>query len=331
MKRTRNTATILMTLLTVLAWAASGFGVEIATSSASMTSSVPDSTLVRNLSADRVAPDRMALDRTAEGGVLRSLTIEGDDQVRIRFDRPDITLDLQPRSAPGLGWENAWDKLDLFPVVKSFSALESSPFLGRPWLNSFATDDVVVFRPQTEQADNWRLTVVDSRGRTAVTYEGKGQPPATLSWNGQRDDGSPAWPGLVYTHVLETTDKAGNRRTYTGEGFELPPYRLMKKDGIRLVLAGEHFTRPGERRRTSDAPVSDLVRETASWLNQIEGIEREIEIQVTARTNGQARRLAQTVTRALEGRVIGHPERIVSTVTIVADAPDHGMIIIATK
>ncbi|MBU8870570.1 MAG: hypothetical protein KOO60_06890 [Gemmatimonadales bacterium] len=293
---------------------------------ASMAITSQDSNRVRDIS-----PKRMALDRNTDGCVLRSLTIEGDDKVSISFERPGIVLDLQPRNAPGLGWKNTWEKVDLFPVVTSFSALEQSPYLGCPWMDGFAAGDVVVFRPMIEQAHHWQLTVVDSRGRPAISYEGKGQPPETIAWDGRRSNGSPAWPGLIYTHVLETRDKAGNLRTYTGEGFELPPYRLMREDGIQLVMAGELFTESANDRGSDGSPTADLIREAASWLNQIEGIEGEIEINVTARTKGQARRLADTVARSLDGKVIGRPYRIGTTADVVADAPDNGMVIIATK
>jgi hypothetical protein len=301
-----------------------GFATEVAANSASTTSA--DSILVRNL-----APDRMAFDGGSDGGVLPSLTIEGEDQISIRFERPSLGLDLQPRTAPGLGWKNTWDKVDLFPVVTLFSALERSPYLGRPWLGTFTAENVVVFRPEADRVRSWRLDVVDSRGRLAKTYEGKGQPPKTIAWDGRRQDGTPAWPGLIYTHALETTDKAGNTRTYTGEGFALPPYRLQDENSVQLVLAGEYFPQNRRARGQKSTPNQDLILEAASWLNQIEGIDGKIEIQVTARSNGQARRLADTVANSMARHVVGPSRRIVTTIHAVPDAPDHGMVVIATR
>ena len=315
----------LLTPALLLVGIGTGFATEVAANSANRTTT-PESSLEKNL-----APDRMAFDRNSDGGILPSLTIEGEDQVSIRFERPSLTLDLKPRTAPGLGWKNTWDKVDLFPVVTGFSALERSPYLGRPWLDSFTAEHVVVFRPMAENVDHWRLEVVDSRGRLAVTYQGKGELPETISWDGRRQDGTPAWPGLIYTHVLETMDRAGNTRTYTGEGFELPPYRLTEENGVQLVLAGEHFPQTRRALEPQTAPARDLILEAASWLNQIEGIEREIEIQVTARSSGQARRLAETVARSLAGHVIGPGNRIVTVARVVPDAPDHGMVVIATR
>ena len=327
MNRTRKTTLICVLILaTALVGPRSGFSVESAAASASISTTRPDSSLTRDLS-----PGRMAFDRNADGANLPSLTIEGEDQVSVHFERPGITLDLQPRTAPGLDWENTWDKVDLFPVVTAFSAFESSAYLGRPWMNSFIADDVVVFRPMVEGVDSWRLSVIDSRGRHAVSFEGKGEPPQAIAWDGRRQDGTPAWPGLIYTHILETRDPAGNLRTYTGEGFELPPYRLMDRDGIQLVLAGEIFPSRGMARRPGAEDPQALIEEAASWLNQIEGIEREIEIRVTARSNRQARRLAEAVARSLEGKVVGDPGRITTSASLVPDAPDHGMIVIATK
>lgn len=260
----------------------------------------------------------MAFEPGAEGGVLPSMTIEAEDRIEVEFERPGIALDLRPRTAPGLDWQDSWQRIDLFPAALAHSSLRRPDTLGRPWLGAFITGEVVVFRPVAEEADRWSLSVVDSRGRTVRVFRGEGQPPERIVWDGRCTDGRPAWPGLVYTHVMETTDRAGNVRTYNGEGFELPPYRLMGQDELQLVMDGAV---------TPNA--AGLMSEAASWLNQIPDPERGIEIRATARTARQARRLAEQVAAQLAGRVLGPKARITTRIATVVDAPDDGWVVIA--
>ncbi len=112
------------------------------------------------------APDRerMALSAGTDGGVLPSLLIEAEDRIAIRFDRPQIALDLVPRSAPGLDWQESWDQVDLFPAAVTHSAFERPHTLGRPWLDRFAHGEVVVgFRP---------AELVESRSQVLGRLEG---------------------------------------------------------------------------------------------------------------------------------------------------------------
>lgn len=273
----------------------------------------------------------LSLSRDGEGAVLRTFTIEGEDRVSIRFDRPAIALDLDPRQAPGLDWQNSWDKVDVLPAVTGRTAQVAARFVGQPWLDHFAQDEVVVFTPQSPEMASWQLTIVDSRGVAAAVRSGQGTPPARLTWNGRRDDGQPAWPGLIYSFVLETEDPAGNRRTTSGRGFGLPAYRLTGEQQDVLVLSGGELMDPMTGAVTPDLPAAPLTAATASWLNQAPGLDSPIEIRATARSRVQAEQLAELMRRALAGRVCGAPDRLVTVVNIVADAPDQGVLEIASR
>lgn len=277
------------------------------------------------------AGETVSLSRDGEDGVLHSFTIEGEDRVSISFARPDISLDLDPRSAPGLGWRNAWDRLDIFPAVIARSSLTESPFTGQPWLQVFAQDDVVVFHPQAPDMATWQLTIVDSRGKAVATRRGEGAPPSTLAWDGRCDDGTAAWPGLVYSYVMETVDPAGNLRTFSGRGFQLPAYRLPGVDEDLLVFCGTGITGDTPWNDLADPSASPLIEETASWLNQAPGLTAPIEIRATARNTAQARHLADLVADALSGRVCGAPGRITTVVKVVPDAPDQGIVEVASR
>jgi hypothetical protein len=294
-------------------------GVDLAAVSRTQPSALPEA-----------GNEPMSLSRDEQEPVVRTFTIEGEDRVSISFDRPGIALDLDPRGAPGLGWDNSWDKVDVLPAVTARTAMDPASFTGRPWLREYAQDNVVTFSPQAPEMASWKLTVVDSRGKPAVVRQGEGAPPASLAWDGRRDDGQAAWPGLIYSFVMETVDPAGNPRTFSGRGFGLPAYRLRGQTEDLLVFSGSEVTGPDLVTAAGDLPSKPLIIETASWLNQAPGGTAPIEIRATARNHGQAQNLARLVTQALQGQVCGAPDRIATVIQVVEDAPDQGVIEIAS-
>ena len=112
----------------------------------------------------KTGQDPVSLSRDPNASPLRTLTIEGEDKISIEFGRPEIGMDLDPRSAPGLGWIETWDQIAFFPALTSRTALDSAVHLGTPWIQSLAQDDVVVFRPEAPEMNSWRLTIVDVEG-----------------------------------------------------------------------------------------------------------------------------------------------------------------------
>ena len=135
---------------------------------------------------------------------LRSLTIEAENRMQIRFERPSLTIDIDPASAPGLDWGDPLQVLDRTvpdleaPLLASTKGL-SSPYTGRPWLREFRNGTVATFHPQMENVERWRLVVADARGREVKAFEGKGEPPESIEWDGRTTDGELAQPGLVHS------------------------------------------------------------------------------------------------------------------------------------
>ena len=322
---------ILFVTVTSAAWPLAAAVVPDETSSMTEKVALATSRNADSAPLKETGDEPISLSRDSEGTVLRSFTIEGEDRISIRFDRPGISLDLDPRTAPGLGWENAWDKVDVFPAMTAQSALTPGTFTGRPWLQEYAQDNVVVFNPEAPDMTSWKLTIVDSRGKPAVVRQGEGAPPASLAWNGRRDQGDPAWPGLIYSYVMETVDPAGNERTFSGRGFGLPAYRLTGDQEDVLVFSGSELVNPATGATVPDLGQRPLIIETASWLNQAPGLTAPIEIRATARNRGQAQQLASLVSWALTNLVCGDPARISTVIKVVEDAPDQGVLEIASR
>jgi hypothetical protein len=267
----------------------------------------------------------------AEGKVFDDMTIEGEDRISIEFDRPTLNLKLDPKSAPGLDWDRTREVLERNALSFSEPLLDGSritPYLPRPWFNTMRSGAVARFHPQVEGVERWTLTVADSRGRSVAVFEGQGKVPKEIAWDGLTADGTPAMPGLTYSYGFEAWDKAGNKRNFMGDGFELPSYRLPSDGGVTMLFSGARLPTPSATRIT--APPAILL-EAAGWLNQIESVDQPVRIKVAARSYEQAQGLVESVTQSLAPLVLGNPARIQTTTRVAPDAPERGAVQIEVR
>jgi len=281
--------------------------------------------------------DSMTLHSGQSGTEFRSMTVEGEDRVHVDFGRPELNLDLDPEDVPGLTRGSALDVLDrtvpdLATPLVALSSQDRSPYLARPWLREFATGSVARFRPAVKGVVRWKLLVADSRGETVASFEGTGDPPKEIAWDGRTKTGAPVTPGLTYSYVFEAHDRAGNKRNFVGQGFTVSAYRVDGPSGQTLVMSGHDLVIPGAETTgygpgaAARANQSPIFLEVASWLNQSPKVREPVRVAVAARTMDQASGLANRAVTALSGRVIGDPSRIQVVPEIAADAPEDGVL-----
>ncbi len=282
------------------------------------------------------ADTSMTLHAGQSGTEFRSMTIEGEDRVHVDFGRPELNLDLDPEDVPGLTRGTALDVLDrtvpdLASPLVALSSQDRSPYTARPWLRQFATGSVARFRPAVRGVVRWKLLVADSRGQTVASFEGTGDPPKEIAWDGRTKAGAPVTPGLTYSYVFEAHDRAGNKRNFVGQGFTVSAYRVDSPSGQVLVMSGRDLVAPGADGTgygpaATGAKESPIFLEVASWLNQSPKVREPVRVAVAARTMDQASSLANRATTALSGRVVGDPARIQVVPEIAADAPEDGVL-----
>lgn len=290
------------------------------------------------------ADSSMTLRAGQSGTEFRSMTIEGEDRVHVDFGRPELNLDLDPEDVPGLARGTALDVLDrtrpdLAAPMIALSAQERSPYTARPWLRDFATGPVARFRPAVKGVVRWKLLVADSRGETVASFDGKGDPPKEIAWDGRTKSGALVTPGLTYSYVFEAHDRAGNKRSFMGEGFAVSAYRSDSPAGPVLVMTGRDLKPSAERSMGSYGPsarmgskeASPIFLEVASWLNQSVKVREPIRVAVAARSLDQATMLGSRAVAALSGRVIGDPARIRMVTQVAPDAPEDGMLTIGQE
>jgi hypothetical protein len=282
----------------------------------------PDSTIV--------------LEGGKEGTAFRKMTIEGEDRFRLDFERPSLRIDLDPASAPGLDWDNTWDviaegAIDLSTPLVMLSAAEGSPYLPRPWLDEYRSGDIIRFRPALKGVERWKLTIADPRNGEVISFDGKGDPPDVIGWDGLSMHGEPMPPGYTYSYVVEARDRAGNSRNFVGKGFALPPYRVETEESAYFLFPGDALGRRTDRHGRDAAIPCPAVLEAASRMNQREDGNWKIVITVTARTYDQADGMARVLSSDLGYLLLGDPARVQQVVDVSADAPEGGTVAIVMK
>jgi hypothetical protein len=278
------------------------------------------------------APDTgLSLAGDSEGTVFRSLTVEAENKVQIRFDRPELLIDLDPASAPGLAWGDAQDVLDrTLPDLRgpylAASAGQPSPYAARPWLEAYHSGPVVVFRPDLEDAASWTLAVVDARGVEVHRQSGRKNPPRAIPWDGRGPDGQPVMPGLSYSFFIEATDKAGNKRRFVGDPFQVAAYRIEGPQGPEFLIDGRQWL---QSVRSAHGEPSAFLLETASRLNLASGPADPIVVHATGRSLAEAEDLGRRVVADLALLLPAGSRRVAATTTVEAGAPEGGVLHIA--
>jgi len=269
-----------------------------------------------------------------EGTVFRTLTVQGEDRIHIEVERPTLRLDMDPDQAPGLDRGDVRDVLerttpDLEAPLLATSARVASPYVAHPWLAHFPEGPVARVRPDVKGVERWRLLVVNARAESVAVFEGKGDPPREIDWDGRSTNGDLVVPGASYSYVFEARDRAGNKRNFVGEGFRVETFRYGDAESPVLLFSAQQLAAPaGTSRALEEAPA--IVVEVASAMNQAP-VSRGVEIQVTARSREEAGALAQRLKAWMTPLVIGDPSRIRTDLVVRPDAPQSPAVKVSTR
>jgi hypothetical protein len=198
-------------------------------------------------------------------------------------------------------------------------------------LDQFATNDIARFRPQVEGVDHWQLLIANSRGETVASFEGNRKPPKEISWDGTSVNGDPVPPGLTYSYVLEAYDRAGNKRSFVGNGFELPAYRLESSDEIVMLFSGKEISLSSNSALVGASVPAALLLEVASRINQSEQVDQPVRVEVTARSFEEVKSLADGIVETIEPIIFGGLARLQPVTKVLPDAPGDGTIQIVVK
>jgi hypothetical protein len=145
-------------------------------------------------------------------------------------------------------------------VILAISPVEGlQPFFNNPerlgsvqtphcWLRDPAQVPVVTFFPEDPEghkARMWTLTVTDFRGAPFRHFDGKGDPPSQVEWDGRGDRQEMLQVGYPYSYIFQVVDKGTNTYNYAGVGFRIPAVDYREGTGRRLEFTGNEVFREG--------------------------------------------------------------------------------------
>jgi hypothetical protein len=156
-----------------------------------------------------------------------------------------------------------WSILDKSDPSSAEDGWEHFPFnLFAPELVNIRPEPIMRFRTKFKKLASWRFGIHRNDGQTFRIYEGKGNPPEYISWDGRGDEGESFIPGQNYSYSFTAIDKASNKRVFPGETFSVPAAYLSRPKGVEVGIASsELFTDDGLNLMPT---AKDLAREVAN-------------------------------------------------------------------
>lgn len=186
------------------------------------------------------------------GAALPEIFVEAQNQVRQRIRKSSFSFPLDAAAVDSFFTPMDEKVLAVSPVSGLQPHLNNLEHLAsnQPphyWLPEMTSTPVVTFYPQDPEGHrvkSWTLTVTDFRGAPFMRFTGRGEPPASLDWDGRGEHGKMLKVGYPYSYVFSLTDKGTNSYNYAGVSFRIPALVYREGGDRRLELAGgELFTR----------------------------------------------------------------------------------------
>ena len=102
--------------------------------------------------------------------------------------------------------------------------------------------------PEGHKVKDWSLAVTDFRGSPFRTFDGGGEAPERLDWDGLGDNGEMLQVGYPYSYVFTVTDKGTNTYNHAGVSFRIPALDY-RQDGDRVleIAGGQLFVAERDR------------------------------------------------------------------------------------
>lgn len=180
------------------------------------------------------------------GAALPEMVVEAQNQVRQTIEKSSFEFALDAAGIDSFYSAMDEEALAISPVSGLQPHLNNLEPLASDqpphcWLPRMATTPVATFHtdePEGHRTRRWELTITDFRGSPCRTYDGKGRPPRTVSWDGRTGGGDMLKVGYPYSYVFTTTDKGTNSYNYAGESFRLPALDYRRGDDRVLEMAG---------------------------------------------------------------------------------------------
>jgi hypothetical protein len=130
-------------------------------------------------------------------------------------------------------------------TVPPIPTLESNRIL-RPWLTGIVKGDISLFYfLYGKDVNTWELTILGPDGRVFRKFEGKGEPPSLIKWDGRSQDNKMLEVGKDYFIYGRLWDNLGNEARKIGKKV-VKIEGILYQEGLKWMidLAGESIFQP---------------------------------------------------------------------------------------
>ncbi len=137
-----------------------------------------------------------------------------------------------------------WGVVD-WTITETNAAPEFFDFrFSSPELTEIIPEPAKMFHVNFEELANWKLEIFTSDGNVFRNLKGEGHPPSAIAWDGRGNSGEPLIPGEQYAYSFIAVDKAGNSRTFPGEGFSINALYLSDENCIWIGISNSVLFSP---------------------------------------------------------------------------------------
>lgn len=176
------------------------------------------------------------------GNVLPEEEVKGKYTGKIKDEKPMAKLNFDIYSAVDALTGSGSYIFDPELAIRSDIASTPPPTLSskqlrQPWLREIIKGRIAILHPQyvAENIESWELVISDPKGDIFKKFSGKGQPPASLDWDGRGDNGKMVDVGLTYSYSATAWDKVGNKASIVGEPLRFAG--LLYQEGTTWVVS----------------------------------------------------------------------------------------------
>lgn len=180
----------------------------------------------------------------------------------------------------------------------------NSSYLRVPVERDFIYGDIMVFLPSFEKrVATWELEMSNSLGETVRRVRQRGQPPATISWDGRTDNGEPITTGDIYSFTFNAYDAQGNQTRLPGTPRRIDAMVFHDGKETTIAIAADRIFATGSSQLLSDA--SPRLDEAANIIR--ENLRNEVVVYVYTEQERLSNDRCNVIRDALAARVVLPP------------------------
>ncbi|MDE2492197.1 MAG: hypothetical protein KGM24_15220 [Elusimicrobia bacterium] len=276
------------------------------------------------------AQDPSASSGPVSGGLPTEIVIKSNG-AKVTDKKPPLNINVDPFETirPDLKPDESL-LLAVSPLTVSWRRTHPEFLLDerviQPWRTTFSAKPGILFRVRQQMSDalgelppekelrrwSWSLAIADEEGRVFHHYEGQGEPPKTLVWSGQNDQGEWIRAGRSYSPVYTFTSPDGSPRTRVGAPLDFKGIVHQEDTGLHISLDSSVLFGPARTGTSLQDPAgAGLLRGAADLIKR-----RYSGIPIAVRVYANTQELGQTQAQAVQDFLLAQlmlPVRQIST------------------